>query len=109
MKRIVNLIEDGFVIWDTTFDAPITHILSYSEMIEEIKNFPRLSQELVDNSIKFGVSTQLVGSDDRSEQIEEIISSNRAGFDDQELTLSEIIENYKDKSYISKKYAHLLN
>lgn len=38
-----------------------------------------------------------------------MISDNRAGLGDSELTLEEIIANYKVQDYIDKKYGHLLS
>jgi hypothetical protein len=104
MKRIANLKNDHYVIWDTTFDAPITKIMTYSEMEAEIKSWSvenfdqsmnqKIFLKLLENAKMWGVSTQLVESNNPIEQVIELISGNRAGEDEEEITLEQIVLNY---------------
>lgn len=113
MKRIANLKTDHYVIWDTALDAPSTHIMTFEEMQTYIESWPknnwdesskiRQFLQLLENAKKWGVSTQLVHSDNPADQVQALIESNRAKDwaenypwqaeeDDSEMTLEEIIK-----------------
>ena len=105
MQRIVNLKTDHYVIWCTSLDAPITTVMTYDQMILYINNweddkdfFKSMKKkqflELLANAKKWGVSTQLVHSENNLDNVLELISDNRAGDGDEPLSLDELIIKY---------------
>lgn len=96
-KFIVKLAEDKFVEWSTIVDAPVTYILSKEGMIEYLDaEYGRASKEnnvvRVDRADKTGTSS-MMGDD-----LESIVSGNRAGPKETEISLAEIIEQYDPKN-----------
>ena len=90
---VVKLKEDKYVIWSTIVDAPITFILNKEEIIKYLEamypNPKENHQERVDRADQYGTSAQLKMS------TEELLQGNRAGPKETELSLEEILEQYK--------------
>ena len=114
MKYIANLQDNHYVIWDTSYDAPITPIKSFKDMETFLReNYNKEPFQLDQFIAKLnkaktqGVSTQLVVSDQAPDQVEALLENNRAGLADEEISLPEILSNYSKLEFFEEKYNFL--
>lgn len=92
-RCIVKLKEDTYVEWSTIVDAPVTYILTRKEMLKYLdERYGTVSfeenRERLDRTDKNGTSFH------EMTHAEELICSNRAGENEEKITLEQILERY---------------
>lgn len=94
-RYIAKLADNEYVEWSTVVDAPVTYIMTRDEMIRHLD-----SNREVDRS--YEAMERVKRADARGTScispiisVEELISCNRAGDKETELTLEQIREKYR--------------
>lgn len=91
MSRAIVKIKDKYFIWSSIVDAPITYGLTLDQLKEWHKEEYGRSvdiEERLERVEKYGTSLQ------RFTNVEKLIRLNRAGDNEEQLTLDEIYEKY---------------
>jgi hypothetical protein len=92
MPRFAIKIKDRFFLWSTIVDAPISYATDkdgiLSVMCREFPNQENAVREHVERA-------DLTGCGDMYYSLDEVISGNRAGPDETELTIDEIYKAYQ--------------
>lgn len=93
-RHIVKIADRGvdyFVEWSTVVDAPVTHGMTFEEIALYYLN--RYGTSGMDDFDERIARTKAHGTSCRDKTTaEELIAGNRAGPDERELTMAEIIE-----------------
>jgi hypothetical protein len=85
---------DKFLTWSTIVDAPVTCLLTEEEYRKYyICEYGRAGMEGLDEKIEQAKKTGCNWGDD----IDDVISGNRAGDNESDISKEEIIERYTDK------------
>lgn len=81
---MVKLADDAYVEWSTVVDAPITHVMTRTQAAHD-------DPERVERCDKNGHSAMWF----EAQTAEQLVSGNRAGAGETELSLPEILKQYK--------------
>jgi hypothetical protein len=83
---------EQFVLWSDTVDAPVSPVLSRDVLLSELQSEYELSADealwTIDDAEAHGTSYEGLGLEGM------VLDENRAGPDEERLTLHEIIEQY---------------
>ncbi len=90
---ILKLAEESFIVWSSVVDAPVSYIMTEKECREWYakEHGRRHSQYHLDQSIRDAHKT---GSSSTFTTLDDIKADNKAGADEEYLTLGQIIEKY---------------
>jgi predicted metal-dependent phosphoesterase TrpH len=83
-RYVAKLADDAYCEWSTVVDAPVSWIVPRTVAVNA------WTEERVERADRNG--TSLLGAS--PETAEEIVSGNRAGLQERELTLEQILEEY---------------
>ncbi len=97
-RCIAKLADDKYVEWSSIVDAPVTYILTRDHMLAHLDaEYGRSSfdenRRCLDRADKNGTSIQGM-----EYSVEDLVSSNRAGKNGDNITLPEILEMYDLKN-----------
>ena len=89
MPRIlIKLEENYYLLWSTVIDAPVG-VLNTQEAKEYIKRY-------TDNPEHYWNELETTGTDHYYKDINEAINGNRCGTNEEELTLEQIKQKYRE-------------
>ena len=89
---VVRLGDDQYVKWSNTVDAPVSPVLTRSELILFLE---------AEDQVTFSQAEHLLtladhnGTSDPHTDLESLLATNRAGSEGQNLSIAEIIQDYR--------------
>lgn len=89
---IVRLGDAQYVKWSNTVDAPVSHVMTRTEMIHELEAHDRVP---FSQAIHLLELTDQSGVSDPDVDFAALLATNRAGPDETRLELDEILEHYR--------------
>lgn len=89
---MVRLGEDQYVEWSNTVDAPVSPVLPRHEMIAFLDREHPISYLEAAHALELADQH---GTNDPSTDLAEVLATNRAGDNEQALTLDEILRMYR--------------
>lgn len=95
-RGIVKLAADEFVEWSTIVDAPVTEILSKSEMQQYL--YSAYGSSSTEDSDRRLALADANGTSFRDSTVLELLSYNRAGDREETITLDQIRGKYRKGS-----------
>ncbi len=94
---IVKLKKDKYVEWSTVVDAPITYILTREQMIAHLDEQYGVSS-VTNNQLRLDRADENGTSAMFNQTRGDLLSCNRAGDNEEKLTLKAILEKYDIKN-----------
>lgn len=89
---IVRLEEDAYVRWSNTTDAPVSYVMTRSEIVEDLQNEDALDR---DEALNLLDRTDATGTSDSAVDLSVLLATNRAGPGESRLSALEILQQYR--------------
>src|SRR5580692_819178 len=90
-QLVVRLAENSYVLWSDTVDAPVTAVLGRNAIVSLLESEHHATWEAADGLVRMADD---FGTSDSARNLSEVVSQNRAGPGESNLTLDELISAY---------------
>lgn len=94
---IVKLAPEKYVEWSTVVDAPVTYILTREHMLDHL-DYTYGTSSIEENRRRLDRADANGTSCHHKLEVEELLSYNRAGENEKNISLEEILERYDLKN-----------
>lgn len=88
---VVRLAEGRYVKWSNTVDAPVSPVLDRSALVELLEAEDQLTFSQADQLLTLADDN---GTSDPATDLETLLETNRAGPNEESLTVEEILRRY---------------
>lgn len=89
---LVRLADDAYVKWSDTTDAPASHVMTKAEASDALQTDDGLASDEVERLIGQADTT---GTSDPAVSLDALLATNRAGTNEESLSLSDILSEYR--------------